>query len=110
MTDQITGPTSASATAQACVTCAEGLISAPVECELDHFAVAPDTIWAGIPREVVDAAHRLVIVKPRLTHAYRTPAARPLNSRLDWASLVSQFRMTRPDWRAATQDMEKALI
>ena len=107
--DQIGGPTPAAAIAEACVTIARTLISEPDKGGIYHFSGAPDTSWAGFAREIFAAAGRDVSVEDIPTSAYPTPAARPLNSRLDCSSLTSQFGIKRPDWQAATRDIVKAL-
>lgn len=107
--DQIGGPTPAEAIAEACVTIAKALISEPDKGGIHHLSGAPDTSWADFAREIFRAAGRNVTVEDIPTSAYPTPAARPLNSRLDCTSLSTNFGITRPDWRAATQRIVKAL-
>jgi len=108
--DQIGGPTPAAAIAQACMTIAQTLISEPDKGGIYHFSGAPDTSWAGFALEIFVAAGREVTVDAIPTSAYPTPAARPLNSRLDCSLLETDFGITRPDWRSATQNIVKALI
>ncbi|MGI9394384.1 MAG: sugar nucleotide-binding protein, partial [Boseongicola sp.] len=43
------------------------------------------------------------------TTDYPTPAQRPLNSRLDCESLLHDFGIARPDWRAGLSDVLKEL-
>ena len=107
--DQIGGPTPAAAIADACVTIARTLISEPDKGGIYHFSGAPDTSWAGFARTIFAAARRSVQIEEIPTSAYPTPAARPLNSRLDCSSLTSQFDIRRPDWRDATHEIVKAL-
>ena len=107
--DQIGGPTPAAAIAEACVTMAETLVSEPDKGGTYHFSGAPDTSWAGFAREIFAAAGRDVTVEDIPTSAYPTPAARPLNSRLDCSSLSSNFAITRPDWRKAVKEIVEAL-
>jgi dTDP-4-dehydrorhamnose reductase len=101
--DQIGGPTPACAIAAACITIAERLISEPDKSGTYHFSGIPETSWAGFAREIFRAAGRDVKVEDIPTSAYPTPAARPLNSRLDCTSLTDIFGIARPDWRASTQ-------
>ena len=107
--DQIGGPTPAAAIAEACVAIAKTLISEPDKGGIYHFSGSPDTSWAGFAREIFAAAGRDVSVEDIPTSAYPTPAARPLNSRLDCSTLTSQLGIKRPDWQAATRDIVKAL-
>lgn len=107
--DQIGGPTPAAEIARACLEIAQTLILEPNKGGIYHFSGAPDTSWAGFAREIFAAANRDVTVEEIPTSAYPTPAARPLNSRLDCSSLTSQFGITRPDWRAATHQIIESL-
>ena len=108
--DQIGGPTPAAEIAKACILIARSLISEPDKGGIYHFSGAPDTSWAGFAREIFAAAGRDITVHGIPSIAYPTPAARPLNSRLDCSSLTSHFGITRPDWRQATKEIVKALI
>ena len=96
--DQIGGPTSARAIALACKVMAEQLIRDPAKSGLYHFSGAPDTSWADFARAIFEMAGRAVTVTDIPTSEYPTPAARPLNSRLD-CSTLSAFGLARPDWR-----------
>ena len=96
--DQIGGPTSARAIAFACRVIAEQLMKAPEKSGIYHFSGAPDTSWADFARAIFELAGKSVTVTDILTSAYPTPAARPLNSRLDCTTL-SAFGLARPDWR-----------
>jgi dTDP-4-dehydrorhamnose reductase len=107
--DQIGGPTPAAAIAEACVTISKTLISEPDKGGIYHFSGAPDTSWAGFARAIFAAAGRDVTVEDIPTSAYPTPAARPFNSRLDCSLLLSNFGITRPDWRRATYSIVEAL-
>ena len=96
--DQIGGPTSARAIALACKVIAEQLMKDPAKSGIYHFSGAPDTSWADFARAIFEMAERSVTVTDIPTSAYPTPAARPLNSRLDCTTL-SAFGLARPDWR-----------
>jgi dTDP-4-dehydrorhamnose reductase len=65
-----------------------------------HFTGTPDTSWHGFAEAVFERADgpapRLVAIASR---DYPTPAARPLNSRLDCARIRRVFGLERPDWR-----------
>lgn len=98
--DQIGGPTPADAIAAACLAIA-GHLRDGVPGGLHHFAGAPDTSWAGFARETFACAGMPVTVTEIPTAGYPTPARRPLNSRLDCATLATDFGINRPDWRAA---------
>jgi dTDP-4-dehydrorhamnose reductase len=65
-----------------------------------HFSGAPDVNWANFARAIFDEAGLEVTVEDIPTKDFPTPAARPLNSRLDCSSL-SAIGATRPQWRPA---------
>lgn len=108
--DQIGGPTPASGIAAACLSIADGLRADPGKTGTYHYTGAPDVSWAGFAREIFAAAGQAVTVEEIPTAEYPTPAARPLNSRLDCTTLETQFGIARPDWVAATHDIVKELI
>lgn len=107
--DQIGGPTPAAGIAQACLTMAKGLAADAHKAGTYHYSGAPDVSWADFAREIFNAAGQDVVVEDIPTTAYPTPAARPLNSRLDCATLYTQFGISRPDWKAATALIVKEL-
>lgn len=99
VSDQVGGPTPASAIAVAIIKAATAMHSgAPGG--IHHFAGAPDTSWSGFAREIFRQASLDVQVDNILTTDYPTPAKRPLNSRLCCKSFNSAFGIERPDWRA----------
>ncbi|AJY45431.1 dTDP-4-dehydrorhamnose reductase [Martelella endophytica] len=106
--DQIGGPTPARAIAAACKAMAEGLVAAPEKSGIYHFSGAPDVSWADFARAIFRRAGRNVTVNDIPTAEYPTPAKRPLNSRLDCASLAA-FGLERPDWQAGLDDVLKEL-
>ena len=65
-----------------------------------HFGGQPFVSWAGFARETLARAGRAVTVTGIPTTDYPTPAARPLNSRLDCAKLRTDFGINAPDWKA----------
>lgn len=111
--DQIGGPTPARAIAVACARMAEGLARDPGLAGIYHFAGQGDVSWADFARAIFARAGLACAVKDIPTSAYPAPAARPLNSRLDCASLEASFGITRPDWNRGLQeildDLDEAL-
>ncbi|MGI3210175.1 dTDP-4-dehydrorhamnose reductase [Roseovarius tibetensis] len=99
--DQIGGPTPAGDIADACLTIAAHLRDDPARGGTYHFTGAPDVSWKGFAEAIFDAAGRKVAVTGIPTADYPTPAARPLNSRLDCRSTEAAFGLARPDWRTA---------
>lgn len=98
--DQIGGPTSARAIAEACLSIAGQLQDAPDKSGIYHFSGAPDASWADFARAIFAKANLACAVTDIPTSDYPTPAARPLNSRLDCTLTLDTFGIARPDWRA----------
>lgn len=101
--DQVGGPTPARAIAAACLRAALVLQQDPGLSGTYHFSGAPNVSWADFARAIFAEAGRDVSVTDIPTADYPTPAQRPLNSRLDCATL-SQLGLARPDWRAALRE------
>lgn len=102
--DQIGGPTAATDIAKACLSIARQL------CEgkpggIHHFSGTPDVSWAGFAREIFSQAALNVAVTDIPSNDYPTPAKRPLNSRMDCATLKTKFEIPRPDWRNCLADV-----
>ncbi len=102
--DQIGGPTPAGDIAGALVTIARGMVEGQSGGTY-HYAGAPATSWAGFAREIFALAGREVTVNGIPTADYPTPAARPLNSRLDCSALTRDFGIPPADWKAALKDI-----
>lgn len=107
--DQIGGPTPARAIAEACLTIAAQLHDDPNKSGTYHFSGAPDVSWADFAREIFTQAQLDCMVEDIPTSAYPTPAARPLNSRMDCNSTKQVFNITRPDWQAGVSNVLKDL-
>jgi len=97
--DQIGGPTPAADIAATLLTMAAALQEGQGGGTY-HYAGTPATSWACFARETFARTGRAVTVTDIPTSAYPTPAQRPLNSRLDCASLTADFGITPPDWQA----------
>ena len=102
--DQIGGPTPARAIAAACLAIAEQLQEAPEKTGTYHFSGAPDASWCAFARAIFTLAGRPTRVQAISTSAYPTPAARPLNSRLECNTTTSVFGLARPDWHAGLKE------
>jgi dTDP-4-dehydrorhamnose reductase len=94
VSDQIGGPTPASAIAAACAKIASEISKSGTY----HFSGAPDTNWADFAREIFSQSNRDITVTGIATSDYPTPAKRPLNSRLDCASILTDFGIIKPSW------------
>lgn len=102
--DQIGGPTPARAIAAACLAIADQLQEAPEKTGTYHFSGAPDVSWCAFARAIFAQAARPTRVQAISTSAYPTPAARPLNSRLECNTTTSVFGLARPDWHAGLNE------
>ena len=99
--DQIGGPTPAGDIASACLRMIRVLRDRPdTTGGIYHFAGAPDASWADFAREIMAQAGLGAQVADIPSSDYPTPAARPLNSRLDCGRIARDFGIARPDWRA----------
>lgn len=96
--DQIGAPTPARDLAIACLSIAKQLIAAPEKSGIYHFQGAPLASWADFAREIFAQTNLTCEVVDIPTTDYPTPAARPLNSRLDCSTLETVFGIKQPDW------------
>ena len=72
-----------------------------------HFGGQPAVSWADFARAIFAAAGKDMRIEDIPTSAYPTPAARPMNSRLDCAALETDFGISAPDWRAGLRAVLK---
>ena len=109
--DQIGGPTSAAAIAEACLTIAEQLMNDPAKAGTYHFAGAADVSWADFARKIFAQSGLACDVLDIGTADYPTPARRPANSRLDCSATEAVFGIKRPNWQdglaAVLQDLKQ---
>lgn len=96
--DQIGGPTPAAEIARACLSIAGQLQGDPAKSGTYHFSGSPDVSWKRFATAIFDRAGRDVAVTGIPSSDYPTPAARPLNSRLDCTGTETVFGISRPDW------------
>ncbi|MFY0659592.1 MAG: dTDP-4-dehydrorhamnose reductase [Shimia sp.] len=97
--DQHGGPTPAADIAATLVAMARGILDGKMGGTY-HYSGAPSTSWAGFAREIFRISGRQVAVSDIPSSDFPTPAKRPLNSRLDCATLLSDFGITPADWKA----------
>lgn len=100
VSDQIGGPTAAADIAKCLLSMAEKMVHGHASGTY-HYASTPNVSWADFAREIFDQAGLSVAVTGIPTAQYPTPAARPLNSRLDCAALTADFGITQPDWKTS---------
>lgn len=97
--DQIGAPTPARDIAAACLEMARQLRADRGKSGTYHLQGLPEVSWAGVAAEIFAQAGMTCEVTDIATSAYPTPAARPLNSRLDCTTLETVFNISQPDWR-----------
>jgi len=68
-----------------------------------HLAPSGSTSWFGFATAIRDRLGLECDLQPIPTSAYPTPAARPLNSRMDAARLEQTFGLAMPSWDADLQ-------
>ena len=96
--DQTGGPTPAADIASALLKMADAMQNGQ-QGGIYHFAGQPDTSWAGFAEEIFRQAGKQVAVTGIPTSDYPTPAARPLNSRMDCSKIQQDFGIDAPDWK-----------
>lgn len=102
--DQTGGPTPAAAIARACLDIAGQIATAPEKTGTYHFSGAPDVSWKDFAKAIFAEAGQQMTITGIPTAEYPTPAARPLNSRLDCQSTREVFGIERPDWHAGLRE------
>jgi dTDP-4-dehydrorhamnose reductase len=107
--DQTGGPTAADDIADALLIMARAYANGHTKSGIYHFSGAPDCTWADFAGEIFKQAGNTCQITPIPTTDYPTPAARPLNSRLDCSALETDFGIKRPDWRASLTQILKDL-
>ncbi|TFL17097.1 dTDP-4-dehydrorhamnose reductase [Jannaschia formosa] len=97
--DQIGGPTPAADIAATLLALAERLRQGAPGGTY-HYGGQPHVSWQRFACETFRRAGRRVEVTGIPSADYPTPAARPLNSRMDGAKLMRDHGIAPPDWRA----------
>jgi dTDP-4-dehydrorhamnose reductase len=109
--DQIGAPTGAELLADVVV---HAILKAQADNRVSgiyHLASAGEISWHGYAQFVIDLAKvegealAVKAVLPIPTTAYPTPAARPLNSRMDTQKLRDTFSLHLPDWQSGVTRM-----
>lgn len=106
--DQIGGPTPAAAIADTLMTTARAM-GQGASGGTYHFSGAPDASWADFARAIMAEAGLPCAITDIPSRDYPTPATRPLNSRMDCATLSRDFGIPRPDWRLGLADIVQEL-
>lgn len=102
--DQVGAPTPATAIADALFVAARAMVQGQAG-GIYHFAGTPNTSWADFARAIMAGAGLSCAINDIPTSDYPTPAARPLNSRLDCSAFTRDFGVAQPDWRAGLADI-----
>lgn len=108
VSDQVGGPTPASAIADALFICARALVAGAAG-GTHHFTGQPCISKADFARAIFDAAGIACEVADVRSSDFPTPAKRPLNSRLDCSGFRGAFGIDQPDWRTALRDVLRDL-
>lgn len=103
--DQVGGPTAAGDLADALLTIARAFPAGKGASGVYHFAGAPSVSWRQFAEAIFDEAGLTVAVTPIPSSDYPTPAARPLNSRLNCAKIKTDYGIDQPDWRTSLKDI-----
>jgi dTDP-4-dehydrorhamnose reductase len=105
--DQFGAPTGADLLADVTAHAIRQVLLRPADAGLYHLVAGGETSWNGYAKYVLaQAEHAQAAIKiiakevaPVPTSAFPTPAARPLNSRLDTAKLQTTFGLRLPHWQ-----------
>lgn len=114
--DQAGAPTGAELIADVSAHALRATLADPALCGSYHLAAAGETSWHTYAGFVVDEARRLgaslkvAEIAPIPTADYPTPAARPLNSRLDTSRLRTRFGLHLPDWQDGVARMLREVL
>lgn len=111
--DQFGAPTSAELLADVTAHALRALQAKPALAGLYHCVAAGETTWHGYTQFVLQQAQELGYslmagpnnVAATVTSNYPTPAARPLNSRLDTSKLRATFDLSLPHWQQGVARM-----
>lgn len=109
--DQFGAPTGAELLADVTAHAIRHTRTSPDASGLYHLAAGGETTWHGYATFVCDFARRAGValrateIAPVPTSTFPTPAARPLNSRMDTSKLRDTFALRLPDWRGGVERM-----
>lgn len=111
--DQVGAPTGAELLADVTAQALPRAMANPSLGGLYHCVAGGETSWHGYARHVIERARAAGAplkvaadaVRPIATTQYPTPAARPLNSRLDTRKLRAAFGLHLPPWQAGVDRM-----
>lgn len=115
--DEVGGPTPAADIAAALLGMARQMKTDPDKGGTYHFGGTPPVSWADFAAAIFAQAGRRVAITPTTSAEYaagmrakgRTHAVRPLNSRMDGATLETDFGLRQPDWSAGLRAVLKTL-
>ena len=111
--DQIGAPTGAELLADLTAHAIRTALLKPELSGLYHVVASGETSWHGYASYVIDIAQKAgesmwitpEDVLPVPTSSYKTPAKRPLNSRLDSSKFQAAFGLTLPHWQLGVKRM-----
>lgn len=107
--DQIGGPTAAADIAATLLKMATALHGGNAQSGIYHYSGMPDVSWKDFAKEIFAQAGIDVVINGIPSSAYPTPAARPLNSRLDCSCTENMFGIPQSDWRNSLRDVLREL-
>lgn len=111
--DQVGAPTGADLLADVTAHALRSVLRQPELAGLYHLVADGHTSWHGYAQLVLEHARRAGVelktaadaIEAVPTSAFPTPAARPLNSRLDTGKLQATFGLTLPAWQQGVERM-----
>lgn len=116
--DQMGAPTGAELLADVSAHALRSVQQSSDQYGLYHLAASGVTSWHGYAQWVIESARQKGLpiktspdaIHPIASSAYPTPAARPLNSRLNTQKVRENFALTLPDWKVGVTRMLDELL
>ena len=109
VSDQIGGPTAATAIADCCIAIARRMVSDRGVCGTFHYCGAPAVSWFEFAQETISLSGLKTELTPIVTADYPTRALRPKYTELDCQLTRNTFEIVQPYWKADLADVLKEL-
>lgn len=104
--DQFGAPSSTSAISKACLKIIDCKRHGNEASGIFHFSGFPHVSWAEFAKSICQKLNTETDIQPIRSSEYPTPAARPLNSKLDCSLIKQAFDIDAADWQ---KDLDQVL-
>lgn len=115
VSDQVGAPTGAELIADVTAHALKAAASGDIDSGIYHLAAAGEVSWHGYACHVIATARALGIqlcvevVEEIPSHSYKTPAQRPLNSRMNTSRVQTALKIRLPVWQEGVDRMLKEI-